>query len=60
MAGDVRALPCLYEVVPLIEAMWWHPVYTADPEHAWLRGVFAEAGKSIDAAGVATPETRHA
>jgi len=37
--------------------MWWHPIYTGDPEHAWLRGVFAEAGKSIDAALVSTPET---
>jgi len=50
MAGDVRALPCPYDVVPLVEAMWWHPAYTADPEHAWLREIFAEAGRSIDAA----------
>lgn len=48
MAGDVRALPCPYDVVPLVDAMWWHPIYNADPEHAWLRGIFAEAGKSID------------
>jgi len=50
MAGDVRALPCPFDVVPLVEAMWWHPVHTSDPEHAWLRDVFAEAGTSIDAA----------
>ena len=50
VAGDVRAVPCPYDVVPLAEAMWWHPVYNADPEHAWLRDIFAEAGKSIDAA----------
>ena len=52
MAGDVRALPCPYDVVPLVEAMWWHPAHTADPEHAWLRDVFAEAGRSIDAASI--------
>src|SRR3954454_15238760 len=23
----VRALPCPFEVGPLVEAMWWHPVY---------------------------------
>jgi DNA-binding transcriptional LysR family regulator len=47
-AGDVRALPCPYDVVPLVDAMWWHPIYNFDPEHAWLRNVFAEAGRSID------------
>ncbi len=47
-AGDVRALPCPYDVVPLVDAMWWHPIYNADPEHAWLRDVFVEAGKFID------------
>jgi DNA-binding transcriptional LysR family regulator len=50
LAADVRALPCPYDVVPLIEAMWWHPVYSADPEHAWLRAVFVEAGKALDTA----------
>jgi DNA-binding transcriptional LysR family regulator len=49
LAGDVRALPCPFDVVPLVEAMWWHPIYNSDPEHAWLRGVFSEAGKSIEA-----------
>ena len=34
--------------VPLVDAMWWHPIYNSDPEHAWLRDVFAEAGKFID------------
>jgi DNA-binding transcriptional LysR family regulator len=53
MAGDIRALPCPFDAVPLVEAMWWHPAYNADPEHAWLRRIFAEAGKSIDAASAA-------
>ena len=48
VAGDVRALPCPFDVVPLVEAMWWHPAYTRDPEHAWLRTIFAEAGKTIE------------
>ena len=30
----IRALPCPFDVGPLIEAMWWHPVYDDDPEHA--------------------------
>jgi DNA-binding transcriptional LysR family regulator len=49
MAANVRTLPCPYDVVPLMDAMWWHPIYNSDPEHAWLRDVFVEAGKAIDA-----------
>ncbi len=43
-SGDLRALPCPWDVVPLVEALWWHPVHTHDPEHVWLRSVFREAG----------------
>lgn len=39
----VRALPCPFEVSPLIEAMWWHPVYDDEPEHVWLRDVMRRA-----------------
>ena len=28
---DVRGLPCPFPVAPLVEAMWWHPVYERDP-----------------------------
>lgn len=42
--ADIRVLPCPFEVVPLAEAFWWHPMYRADPAHAWLRGVLTEAG----------------
>jgi hypothetical protein len=27
----------------LVEAMWWHPVYDDDPEHAYLRDVVMRA-----------------
>lgn len=51
MAGlaAVRVLPCPFEVVPLAEAFWWHPMYRADPAHAWLRDVLAEAGRLLAA-----------
>lgn len=39
----VRALPCPFEVGPLIEAMWWHPMYDEDPEHLYLRDVVIRA-----------------
>ena len=35
----VRVLPCPFEVGPLVEAIWWHPMYDDDPEHHYLRDV---------------------
>ncbi|MEV6875299.1 LysR family transcriptional regulator [Amycolatopsis sp. NPDC051128] len=34
---NVRALPCPFEAGPLVEAVWWHPMYEHDPEHQYLR-----------------------
>lgn len=45
--GEVRALPCPYDVVPLVEALWWHPMHERDPEHVWLRSVLTEAGSAV-------------
>jgi DNA-binding transcriptional LysR family regulator len=39
-AADVRILPCPFPVTPLVEALWWHPVYERDTGHQWLRTVF--------------------
>ncbi len=46
-AAGVRVLPCPWEVVPLVEALWWHSSLRPDPAHQWLRGVAAEAGAAI-------------
>ncbi|WP_153415385.1 LysR family transcriptional regulator [Nocardia macrotermitis] len=35
--ADVRILPCPWDVVPLVEAFWWHPTHRPDPAHQWLR-----------------------
>ena len=35
----VRVLPCPFDVGPLVEAIWWHPMYDDDPEHQYLRDV---------------------
>jgi DNA-binding transcriptional LysR family regulator len=48
--AGVRVLPCPFEVVPLTEALWWHPMYRNDPAHAWLRSVFAAAGAELGGA----------
>ncbi|QFZ19035.1 LysR family transcriptional regulator [Saccharothrix syringae] len=42
----VRVLPCPFEVGPLLEAMWWHPVHDEDPAHRYLRDVVARAAAS--------------
>jgi DNA-binding transcriptional LysR family regulator len=39
----IRALPCPMEVGQIVEAMWWHPVYDDDPEHAYLRDLVVRA-----------------
>jgi DNA-binding transcriptional LysR family regulator len=49
----IRAVPCPFEVSPLIEAMWWHPVYDEDPEHGYLRDLVVRAADL--AVGVAPP-----
>jgi DNA-binding transcriptional LysR family regulator len=41
----VRALPPPFEVGPLLEAMWWHPVYDRDPEHGFFRDLVLRAAR---------------
>jgi DNA-binding transcriptional LysR family regulator len=45
--AGVRALPCPFAVSPLVEAMWWHPVYDDDPEHGFLRDVVVRAARMV-------------
>jgi DNA-binding transcriptional LysR family regulator len=41
--GGVRVLEAPFDVVPLVEAFWWNPVYDRDPEHLWFRSKLHEA-----------------
>ena len=41
--GEVQVLELPFNAVPLLNALWWHPVHQPDPEHRWLREVFAAA-----------------
>jgi DNA-binding transcriptional LysR family regulator len=41
--GRLLALPPPFDAAPLIEAMWWHPIYDTDPEHEYLRDVVVRA-----------------
>jgi len=45
----LRVLPPPFDAAPLIEAMWWHPIYDTDPEHEYLRDVVARAVGISDA-----------
>ena len=51
-AAEVRILPCPFEPVPLVEALWWHPMYTRDAGHHWMRDLFARASAQLS-----VPET---
>jgi DNA-binding transcriptional LysR family regulator len=41
--AGIRALPLPFDAGPLIEAMWWHPVFDDDPEHVYLRDLVVRA-----------------
>jgi LysR family nod box-dependent transcriptional activator len=43
----LRVLACPYDAIPIMEALWWHPVHGPDPEHAWMRSVIIEAARRI-------------
>lgn len=45
--GDVRVLPCPFDAVPLVQAVWWHPMNELDPAHAWLRDLLVEACSTL-------------
>ncbi|WP_405964973.1 LysR family transcriptional regulator [Streptomyces sp. NBC_00723] len=45
----VRVMVAPYEVVPLQEALWWHPVHTHDAAHMWLRDTAARVGAELSA-----------
>lgn len=48
-AGGVRVVRLPFDPTPLTNALWWHPVHGRDPEHAWMRELFVEAGRIVDA-----------
>ncbi|GAA3194522.1 LysR family transcriptional regulator [Actinocorallia longicatena] len=46
--GNFAIHPCPFEVVPILEAFWYHPVHQADPAHRWLRETLVEVGERIE------------
>ncbi|GAA0459095.1 LysR family transcriptional regulator [Paractinoplanes deccanensis] len=43
--SGLRALRPPFDATPLVEAMWWHPMYDDDPGHRYLRDVLARAAR---------------
>jgi LysR family nod box-dependent transcriptional activator len=48
----VRVVAPPFVPTPVHNALWWHPVHDRDPEHLWMRSLFAEAGRAIGAAPI--------
>lgn len=47
--GGLRVVGLPFDATPLTNALWWHPVHGRDPEHAWMRSLFVEAGRIVEA-----------
>ncbi|MGN7799617.1 LysR family transcriptional regulator [Leifsonia sp. 22587] len=48
-ACAVRVVGLPFEPTRIVNALWWHPVHTHDPEHTWMRSLFEEAGRIVAA-----------
>lgn len=48
-AADVRVVKLPFEPTPIVNALWWNALHTHDPEHAWMRSLFEEAGRIVQA-----------
>jgi DNA-binding transcriptional LysR family regulator len=41
--AGIRILDVPFDVVPLTEAIWWHPVHTLERDHVWFRSMLRKA-----------------
>ncbi|PPG27693.1 LysR family transcriptional regulator [Pseudoclavibacter sp. RFBB5] len=46
---EFRVLEPPFDATPISAALWWHPTHSSDPEHAWMRRLFAQAGAEMQA-----------
>lgn len=47
--SGIRVVDLPFAATPLVNALWWNPVHDRDPEHAWMRALFEEAGQIVAA-----------
>lgn len=45
--GGIRVFETPFDASPIINALWWHPAHTYDPEHTWMRQLFQAASLTI-------------
>ncbi|MGB6181058.1 MAG: LysR family transcriptional regulator [Rhodococcus sp. (in: high G+C Gram-positive bacteria)] len=43
--SGIRTMELPVPVAPMVEAMWWHPVYDRDPEHVYFRDLIVRASR---------------
>lgn len=48
MPPSVRVIACPFDVGPINEALWWHPVNTHDSGHQWFRALVRETARVLD------------
>ena len=54
--GRIRGLPCPFDAGPLVQAIWWHPAFDDDPEHAYLRSLVVRAAAQVVGAPSEAPD----
>jgi DNA-binding transcriptional LysR family regulator len=47
-AAGIRIVRCPWDVVPVKEALWWHPTHRTDPGHVWFRELMVEVAGRLD------------
>lgn len=47
----VRAVSCPYDIAPIRESFWWHPIHADDPGHRWFRRMVQRAGREVGERG---------
>jgi DNA-binding transcriptional LysR family regulator len=47
-AAGLEVLDCPYEPPPIIQALWFHPMYEDDPGHCWLRRTMTAIGRRLN------------
>lgn len=45
--GGLRVVALPFVPTHLVNALWWHPSHTRDPEHAWMRELFRDAADQV-------------
>jgi DNA-binding transcriptional LysR family regulator len=49
---QVQILEPPFEAMPVVNALWWHPIHDRDPEHMWMRELFRTASATLTAPAI--------